>query len=119
MPYAPSVDPGRYTSYTANVRDFGAIGDGVSDDTNAITNVINYVNANGGGSVIFPAGTYITGKQLLYSKIHLIGAGIEATTLKLKSGTNADLLQGSANGYGGTMVNVAAANATGSVNGIY
>jgi Pectate lyase superfamily protein len=118
MPYPSTVDPGRFTS-TINVKDWGAVGDGISDDTNAITNAINYINNNGGGSITFPAGTYITSTQLLYSKIHLIGAGIEATTIKLKSATNADLLQGSANGYGATMVNVSAANATGSTEGVY
>lgn len=118
-PYPSSVDPGRYTSYTANIKDFGAIGDGISDDTNAITNAINYVNSNGGGNVIFPAGTYITSTQLLYSKVHLQGAGIEATIIKLKSGSNADLLKGSINGYGATFINVAAANASGSTGGIY
>src|SRR5215469_13677865 len=106
MPYPATVDPGRFTPYTANVKDFGALGDGLSDDTIPITNAINAVNSNGGGNIVFPAGTYITSTQLLYSKIHLIGAGYDATTLKLKNATNADLLQGSTNGYGGTMVSV-------------
>jgi Pectate lyase superfamily protein len=105
--------------FMTNVKDWGAIGDGINDDTIPITNAINYVNGLGGGSVRFPAGTYITSTQLLYSKIHLIGAGIEATTIKLKSATNADLLQGSANGYGATMVNVGASNGTGSTGGVY
>src|SRR5579864_6795268 len=121
MPYAPTVDIGRFGIYTVNVKDFGALGDGISDDTIPVTNAINYVNnANaGGGNVYFPSGTYITNTQLLYSKVHLIGAGIEATILKLKSGSNADLLKGSINGYGGTFVNVASANETGSSGGIY
>jgi hypothetical protein len=119
MPYPSTVDPGRFSSYAANVKDFGALGDGTSDDTNAITNAINYVNNTGGGNVLFPPGIYVTGTQLLYSKVHLVGAGIEATILKLKSSANADLLRGSVNGYGSTMCSVGAANATGSAGGIY
>lgn len=114
MPLFPASNLSSY-----NVKDFGAKGDGSSDDTAAITAAIAVANTAGGGNVMFPAGTYLTTTQLLYSKVHLIGVGIEATILKLKSATNADLLQGSANGYGGTMVNVAATSATGSVNGIY
>jgi hypothetical protein len=119
MPYSPNVDPGRYDSYTANIKDFGALGDGVSDDTVPITNAISAAHAHGGGNVVFPPGTYITGTQLLYSKVHLIGAGIETTILLLKSGANGDLLQGSVNGYGATFVNVNASNASGSTGGIY
>jgi hypothetical protein len=119
MPYSPTVDLGRYSNYSANVKDWGALGDGVSDDTNAIANAIIFVSSSGGGDVFFPAGTYITRTQILYSKVHLRGAGIEASILKLKDGTNADLLQGAANGYSGAMVDIAATNATGSVNGIY
>jgi hypothetical protein len=119
MPYPSTVDVGRYSGCTTNIKDWGAIGDGISDDTNAIANAINYVVSLGGGSVVFPAGTYITGTQLLYSKVHLIGSGIEATIIKLKSGTNADLLKGSINGYGATFVNISAANGTGSTGGIY
>lgn len=38
-----------------NVQDFGAKGDGSTDDTNAIQAAINQVDANGGGTLFFPA----------------------------------------------------------------
>ena len=43
---------------TVSVKDFGAVGDGVTDDTDFIQNAIDAVGANGGGSLYFPAGTY-------------------------------------------------------------
>ena len=42
-----------------NVKDFGAVGDGVHDDTAAIQAAINAVAAKGGGTVYFPNSKYI------------------------------------------------------------
>ena len=42
--------PGLY----ANIVDFGAVGDGVNDDTDAIQRTINHVYARGGGTVYVP-----------------------------------------------------------------
>ncbi|MEK3717912.1 glycosyl hydrolase family 28-related protein [Paenibacillus sp. FSL R7-0333] len=42
-----------------NVRDFGAKGDGVTDDTAAIQNCIDTAISAGGGTIYFPAGTYL------------------------------------------------------------
>jgi len=45
---------------TYNVKDYGATGDGVSNDTVAIRNCINAANnATGTKTVYFPAGTYL------------------------------------------------------------
>jgi hypothetical protein len=43
---------------TVSVADFGAVGDGVADDTAPIQAAITAVGAAGGGTVFFPAGTY-------------------------------------------------------------
>lgn len=42
-----------------NVKDYGAKGNGVADDTAAINNAINYAYSKGGGTVFIPDGTYM------------------------------------------------------------
>lgn len=46
------------------VTDYGAIGNGIADDTIAIQNTINAAEAAGGGVVYFPAGVYVVGGAL-------------------------------------------------------
>ncbi|MGN7457891.1 glycosyl hydrolase family 28-related protein [Paenibacillus pasadenensis] len=57
-----------------NVRDFGARGDGYTDDTLAIQRAINYANANGMAMLYFPNGGYRTSGGLV-SDCGLILAG--------------------------------------------
>lgn len=47
-----------------NVKDYGAEGDGTTDDTDAIQDAIDAAAAAGGGVVYFPAGVYIVGGSL-------------------------------------------------------
>ncbi len=59
-----------------NVRDFGAVGDGVKLDTASINKAIDACSKAGGGTVYVPAGTYLTGTVTLKSNMTLwIGAG--------------------------------------------
>ena len=60
---------------TVNVKDFGAVGDGVTDDTAAIQAAIDYAGINGKGAVQFAASTYSVNQIDLKSDIHLIGVG--------------------------------------------
>jgi len=56
---------------TLNVRDLGAAGDGKAKDTLAIQQTIDRCSALGGGSVVVPAGDYLTGALVLYSNVAL------------------------------------------------
>jgi polygalacturonase len=71
-----------------NVRDFGAVGDGTTLDSPAIDKAIAAAAAVGGGTVLVPAGTYLSGSIHLQSNIHLlIDAG--ATILGAPQNLNA------------------------------
>jgi len=54
-----------------NVSNFGAKGDGATLDTDAISSAIRACAQVGGGTVLFPAGTYLTGTFELVSNITL------------------------------------------------
>lgn len=69
----------KLNAYVDVVADFGAVGDGVTDDTAAIQLAIDTVEALGGGIVFFPAGTYLVTKLTLANKVSLIGAQAEVT----------------------------------------
>lgn len=53
------------------ITDYGAVGDGVAFNTEAIQNAINDCFADGGGTVLVPSGTYLTGSIELKSNITL------------------------------------------------
>lgn len=61
---------------TVSVKDFGAVGDGATDDTQAIQSAINSF-PNGNGCIHFPPGSYKTTSEIIVdeSRIHLVGAG--------------------------------------------
>lgn len=65
--------------YERNVVDFGAVGDGVTDNTNAFRKAIGRGNCK----IIIPEGVYVTKGIKLPSNTILVGAGKRKTTLKL------------------------------------
>ena len=48
-----------------NVKDYGAVGDGVTNDTTAFQQAAEAMNAAGGGKLVIPEGIYIVGRQSL------------------------------------------------------
>ena len=59
------------TVLVCNVKTFGAVGNGKLKDTLAIQNAINTCANQGGGSVLFPPGTYLSAPLFLKSNITL------------------------------------------------
>ena len=77
---------------TYNVRHFGAVADGKSNDADAINQAIAACNAAGGGTVFVPSGVYATSSIYLKSDVTLaLDAG---ATFKALSDANAALLAG-------------------------
>ncbi|WP_223488583.1 M10 family metallopeptidase C-terminal domain-containing protein [Pseudomonas sp. A-RE-19] len=79
-----------------NVQNFGAKGDGITDDTAAVQSAIDAAAAAGGGQVYMPTGTYIVsggaepsdGCLMLKSNVYLYGDGMGATTVKVADGSD-------------------------------
>jgi hypothetical protein len=82
--------------YNVQSSPYEARGDGTTDDSRAIQEAIDAANRAGGGTVYFPAGTYaITRTLTLYSRIYLVGAGVDATRIQLRPEANTDLIKSS------------------------
>lgn len=84
--------PGSPGRYAFNVRDFGAKGDGTAIDTPAINRAIDAAASAGGGSVVFPAGTYLCYSIRLKSHVTLFlenGSVILGADTAEGSGANA------------------------------
>lgn len=78
---------------------FGAVGDGIHDDTAAIQAAIDAAGAAGGGEVYLPAGTYAVhggaeaskGALILRNNVTVYGDGMGASTVKVIDGSNKDI----------------------------
>jgi polygalacturonase len=68
----PVVQPAPVPARNFNIANFGAIGDGKTMNTQAIGKAIEACGKAGGGSVIVPAGKFITGPFELVSNMALI-----------------------------------------------
>ena len=84
-----------------SVKDFGAVGDGLTDDTAAIQAAIDQANVIG-GDVLFEELTYITSTLLPKSNVTL---QLNGATLKLKSATNERIFSGGAGGINFAVLN--------------
>src|SRR4051812_37144662 len=76
-PQAPAIPQRTFT-----ITDFGAVGDGTAMNTEAFRGAIAACAKAGGGRVIVPAGTFLTGPIELGSRMALVlekGAVIQAS----------------------------------------
>jgi len=78
----------------ANVRDFGAVGDGVADDTESITRALyqlycREVNTQVRRTLYFPAGTYKISETIVIPTFaKLVGEGSEASIISLDTSSD-------------------------------
>ncbi|WP_175999332.1 phage tail fiber protein [Burkholderia stabilis] len=56
---------------TVSVTDYGAIGDGIADDTAAIKEAITYLASVGGGTLLFPRGVYKITSTIFITHDHI------------------------------------------------
>lgn len=72
--------------YDVTHPDFGAVGNGTTDDLAAIQAAIDAATAAGGGEVFLPPGTYrVSDTVELKANVYLRGAGIETTVIQADS----------------------------------
>lgn len=93
-------DGGRWKlQYTqsVSVKQFGATGKGIADDTTSIQNALSWAAANGGGDIYVPPGTYKTTSTLTIggSFVCLHGAGKSISVIACSSVSIDTLLIGS------------------------
>src|SRR5581483_1193871 len=84
--FAGLLGLGSAQAATFNVKNFGATGNGSTNDTAAVNNTITAANNAGGGIVEFPSGKYLCGS--IHLKSHV--------TLQLDSGST---ILGASSGY--------------------
>lgn len=88
--FLPAVGAGAYLrpyTTTMNVRQFGALGDGVTDDLDPIQRAVTAVRDAGIGAVYFPAGTYLISAQVVLANtppcnISLLGDGPNVSVIQ-------------------------------------
>ena len=95
---APAVTTGcwkREFSGAVNVKWFGAKGDGVTDDSTACQNAIDFVESQGAGGVYFPMSEYRLSATLRVKArgMRLFGDGLENSALLVDGGVTAILIQ--------------------------
>ena len=86
---------------TVSVKDFGAVGNGSTDDTAAIQNAIDYVYDNGLGKLYFPAGNYKITKSLMVWGNQTATYNGKGISLIGADSTNTIITKTTNTGYGG------------------
>ena len=65
-----------------DVKTLGVVGDGVTNNTSKLQEILNSVVVNGGGAIFIPAGVYLTNPLTVYSNTVIYGEGA-ASVIKL------------------------------------
>lgn len=77
-----------------SVKDFGAAGDGVTDDSSAINAAIDALSSTGGGMLALPFGVYVVASTIvLKSNVIICGDGFGRSVLKAADNTSHDVVE--------------------------
>ena len=79
------IQPPAFPARDFPITDFGAVGDGVTDATSALTAAIEACHSSGGGRVIVPPGEFVTGPVRLLSNVNLHISGGSHASLQYRS----------------------------------
>jgi len=100
-PWSTSVDPPVIASTAAlNVKDFHAVGDGITDDTAAFNDALGALATTNGGTLLIPPGTYLVGDVRLGNGTAIRGLGTPPPVLA-KNPTASSILSILSNPGGG------------------
>ncbi|ALJ00095.1 glycoside hydrolase family 28 protein [Rufibacter tibetensis] len=67
----PKVKETKFPNYSVSITKYGAVGDGITKNTQAFEQAIADVSAKGGGRVVIPRGLWLTGPIVMKSNIDL------------------------------------------------
>jgi hypothetical protein len=111
--YTPPFSSSTVTNVSAklaqlvSVKDFGAVGNGTTDDTTAINNAIAAISSPAGGTVYFPSGNYKITSTISWSDKPLTLSGDASgfqsgtgTRITVAGGVTAFNVKNGTNGYG-------------------
>lgn len=79
----------KFAEIQVSVKDYGAVGDGVNDDTLAIQNALNYLQSLGGGVLLFPKGQYATTSEIRHTTAVVTMLGVAASIINGSTTGNA------------------------------
>ncbi len=75
--------------YNVKSPEFGAVGDGVTNDQAAIQAALSAASNAGGGIVFFPKGTYLTTSVIpLDNLVSMVGVGVDQSVIAINSATD-------------------------------
>jgi len=95
---ATSRTVGQKLQYYIDAKDFGATGNGTTDDTTALQAGLTAVGNNGGGTFYIPEGTYLISSILqVPNNIDVVGDGM-STVIKTKQAISRGIPNGDAQG---------------------
>ena len=85
----PRAVQSKFAEIQVSVKDYGAVGDGVNDDTLAIQAALNYLQSLGGGVLLYPKGQYATTSEIRHTATAVTMLGVAASIVNGSTTGNA------------------------------